>query len=524
MRLLRIAAVGVFASGLLWPLAIVAWNGYTLTGWYEESIGYRYFYNLRQLYEPSTYLFLPQGQFTDLIQKFIHVLLIAVGHPIDSLTPRIDYFAYLSIAAFQLASVSAFVWLVVALRDPLAILLSTCFCLIPPYMLSAGYVLLQPDYPAIELAFAIAAAGFFARIDESFEWNRRSSVAMGLFLGVAAATKITLVLFPAVVIAYAVAVSRSDIARPRAALAIATGIALWIFIVGLNLLGHVSHIWAYAGELTRFICARGGSGIGATSHAPWPAWIFARFVDVGAPASFIYVAPVIALLGLIGAAGRSLALVGIMMIGSIMSSIYLSQRDYDVTLIEACLFLFLLLWAYTSKIWWPEIADYVTTNRFRATGFIVSAALLFFLIHSTSGIASLLDRLECNTDHQRQLAAITSQARGKTLWIVPYNNYRPLSVESSIMKGGSGPSGRWLDPDSTLMRRIFPDIEFRFYEPDLGTVNIDHFQRAFFAYTGEIKDTLDILQTQHKLRLASWSCRMAVRFEGRSVAICSPPE
>jgi hypothetical protein len=524
MRLYRVAAVSLFASGLLWPLAVVAWNGLTLTGWYEESVGYRYFYNLRQLYEPATYLFLPQGQSTDLIQKIVHLLLIAAGLPVDNVNPRIDYFAYLSIVAFQLANTAAFAWLIVALRDSFAIFLSAFFWLIPSYMLSAGYLLLQPDYPAIELAFAIAAAGFFARIEEPFEWSQRMSIAMGAFLGVAMATKITLALFPAVVIAYASALSRPDTIRPRVALVIATSITAWILIVGSNLLGHVPHIRAYLKELVKFIESRSGSGIGTTGGTQWPAWVFERFLEVGAPTRFIYVAPVFALLGLIGATRKTLTLAGIMLIGAIASSVYLSQRDYDVTLIEACLYLFLLLWVYTSKIWWPAVTKRTSTYNLRATSLAVCAGLFLFLVQSSSGIASLLGRLERNTDHQRQLAAIISSSPGKHLWIVPDNNYRPLSVESSIMKGGSGPSGQWLNPDSALMRRLFPNIVFRFYEQDLSSTNIEEFQHAFFAYIGDIKDTLAILQERHRLRLAGWSCREAVRFEGRSVAICSRSE
>lgn len=524
MRLDRVAAVGLFASGLLWPLAVVAWNSLTLTGWYEESIGYRYFYNLRQLYEPATYLFLPQGQFTDLIQKIVHLLLIAAGLPIDNVSPRIDYFAYLSIAAFQLANAATFAWLIVALRDPFAIFLSAFFWLIPSYMLSAGYLLLQPDYPAIELAFAIAAAGFFARIDEPFEWSQRMSIAMGAFLGAAMATKITLALFPAVVVAYAILRSQLDTLRPRAVLVIATSIAVWILIVGSNLLGYVPHIPVYLKELATFIESRGSSGIGTAGDTQWPAWIFERFLEVGAPARFIYVAPIIALLGLIGATRKTLTLVGIMLIGAIASSIYLSQRDYDVTLIEACLYLFLLLWVYTSKIWWPAVTERISTHSLRATSLVVCAGLVLFLVQFSSGIASLLGRLERNTDDQRQLAAIISSSPGKHLWIVPDNNYRPLSVESSIMKGGSGPSGQWLNPDSALMRRLFPDIVFRFHEQDLSSTSIENFQHAFFAYIGDIKDTLAILQERYRLRLAGWSCREAVRFEGHSVAICSPSQ
>ncbi len=108
----RVFSILLFAGLLLWPLAWIVLHGATLTGVNEESTGYRYFYTLRQLYDPPVFLFLAQGQLTNLIQKAIQVALTLLGFPATELLPRIDYFCYASVAAFHLMNVAAFAWLI----------------------------------------------------------------------------------------------------------------------------------------------------------------------------------------------------------------------------------------------------------------------------------------------------------------------------------------------------------------------------------------------------------------------------
>src|SRR5260370_39569546 len=103
----RVFSILLFAGLLLWPLAWIVLHGATLTGVNEESVGYRYFYSLRQLYDPPAFLFLPQGQLTNLIQKAIQIALTLLGFPPTQLRPRIDYFCYASVAAFHLMNIAA---------------------------------------------------------------------------------------------------------------------------------------------------------------------------------------------------------------------------------------------------------------------------------------------------------------------------------------------------------------------------------------------------------------------------------
>jgi hypothetical protein len=138
----RHGAIALFAIGMLSPVCWIALNWVSLTAFYEESIGYRYFYTLRQLHEPA-YLFLPQGQSVNLIFKSVHVLLDILGFASTQVRPRIDYFSIISISTFQLLNVAAFAFLL--LQSPrksvlgCAILASARLCARPLHRLHPAH-------------------------------------------------------------------------------------------------------------------------------------------------------------------------------------------------------------------------------------------------------------------------------------------------------------------------------------------------------------------------------------------------
>jgi hypothetical protein len=94
---------------------------------------------------------------------------------------------------------------------------------------------LQPDYPAIELAFAIFAAGYVARINAPFNWTTNHAFLMGVFLGIAASTKVTLVVFPLTVIGWALVASPGISGVLYVGLAAISGAAFWTAIMTIAL-------------------------------------------------------------------------------------------------------------------------------------------------------------------------------------------------------------------------------------------------------------------------------------------------
>ena len=157
----------MLAVGLLFPLGWVILKGWTLTGLYEESVGYRYFYSLRMLYDVNAFVFLPQAQLVGIVNQVIQGLLTALGYPPDVLFPRIDLFSYITVAVPHLVAVAAFAWVVRPLRTFSGKLCAALFWLLPYYVPSVyypgGYVNLQPDYHAWIIPIGLVAAGGFAR-------------------------------------------------------------------------------------------------------------------------------------------------------------------------------------------------------------------------------------------------------------------------------------------------------------------------------------------------------------------------
>jgi hypothetical protein len=99
-------AAAVFGIGLLWPLAVVVLNCWTVTVLDSESAGYRYFHTLRQLYErESSYTFTPRGQLTTVALQQIQRVLTWTGYRADSLSPRINTFCSATIAIPHLVRV-----------------------------------------------------------------------------------------------------------------------------------------------------------------------------------------------------------------------------------------------------------------------------------------------------------------------------------------------------------------------------------------------------------------------------------
>ena len=521
-RAVSIIAVALFGLLLAWPLAVVIANHWTLTGYYEEGIGYRYFYNLRQLYDPSTYLFLPQGQFTDLLQKGIHLALTAIGYPPEQLRPRIDLFAFASLAVFHSMTVAAFFWLIKSSRTATAAIINVFYWVIPSYVLASGLTLLQPDYPAIELAFAIFAAGYVARINAPFNWTTNHAFLMGVFLGIAASTKVTLVVFPLTVIGWALVASPGISGVLYVRLAAISGAAFWTAIMTIALSGRRSFMRQYFGELAWFLYARGGTP--TPSETPnWPIWMLDRFLAEPSVIKFIYITPIFAILGLMGATRSTLKLTIILFIGAIASNLVLALRDYGITQIEAGLYLFLVIWVCTAKIWWPAVGARVPHRATQIVTVAFGVALLIVTFTLIENPGSILAGIGRNTEEQRDLRQVQADYPGRHLWLVPNNFYRPNSVDSAIMKGGSNSYGQWLIPPSPLMRRAFPNVDFAFHEVDLSNKKIENYNAVFFVYLQDLNSMIALLRDTHHMNFADWTCRHAMRLANTGVAVCVPP-
>ena len=327
----------VYGALLLFPIITLSLHHSTLTGMYEELIGYRYFYNLRTLYETS-YLFLPQGDLVNLIFKGIHLVLSAVGYPADHLFPRIDLFSYLSVAFLQCLNLLCFWWAAAAIPSPSSRLLAALFLGGLNYVpgTSAIYAIIQPDYIALFAAFSLLTMGSILRTREVFDWAPRKVAGFALFVGVALSVKFTLFILPAIALLQAILMSRRiHIGFISAGLAVCIGVVIWFGIILLDANGHPSFVRQHFRDLFAFMQVNPGI---AQSGLHWSDWLFSHISHASLILSLIYSGPIIAGLALPVARRRwEFAASVSFFLGTATYGFFLFKRDYPITVLE-CMF------------------------------------------------------------------------------------------------------------------------------------------------------------------------------------------
>jgi hypothetical protein len=515
-----VPAIFVFAGALLWPIVWVAWHGWTLTGMYEESVGYRYFYTLRALYDPPTLLFLPQGQTTDLIQQLIQIGLTLAGFHPTEIQPRIDYFCYASVLVFHGLNVAAFAWLAGRIRTIGASILSALFWALPFYAvgLSTPYTLLQPDYYAQEASFALLAAGIIVRISQRPGFTRVRAIGLGLFFGAAVGTKITFGLFPAICLGYAVLKSQ---ARMTAVLlpgliCAATAVVLWVLIMLADAGFSVDFAWQNVRQLLAFVRYRGGGVL--LPDESWPSWLAGRVWHSNLYPAAIYFTPVFALAALAGSRTRSQLAIAIPLFAAALAeSAVLYQRDYAATLIEAG-FLFQLIVYLSAWLIWSERLPFLALPIVKYPTSLL--AVVAICLWAPSTIVPIAASAGQNSHEQAVLARIREQVPGRQLWIVPDNAIRPLTIDTAIMKGGW--NFGWLNPDSPILRSMFPNVDYRFMLRPMFPLDLTQYEAVLFPYAGELDDAVSMLSREYSIPLVQWRCRHVTDVSSQPIAMCRP--
>jgi hypothetical protein len=517
-KIARIVAVAFFGLALLWPICWAAVHGYTLTGSFEESVGYRYFYSLRKMYDPPTLLFTPQGQSINLIQAMIQVALTWSGFPVTQLQPRIDYFCYISVFVFHVLNLGAFAWMIQRIEGVSAIAVSTLFWLVPFYEVhtSGMYTLLQPDYVTTVSAFALVAAGSILRTARSARFGTRQIAFFGIFIATAAATKITFVLFPAIAFAFAI-LQLPDRKRAIAITGATVGIAAvcGFVIVFADSSWHLSFLRANARGFSSFVVA--GSGNLAKQAGSWPRWFSHRVMEAPLYLALIYSTPFFALLALLcSRTKRQLTLAASILAGSAAQSFFLYKRDYPPSLIEAAFMLHLVVFLSVFLIVAPNVRGRLPGRARSVIGPLAATGLLVLLLSWVEpGIFSILMATKQNTADQAVLSAAESEFAGRRLWLVPDNDYRPLSIDSAIMKGGWGQ--HWLDPDSPTLRAMVPNVDYAFYY--VPSLRLDEYNAIFFVSSGDINSDVARLSAAYSISFAGWSCRDLAMLSRATVSV-----
>jgi hypothetical protein len=521
----RIAAIALFAAAMLWPIAWVCLKGVSLSATYEESVGYRYFYTLRMLVEPNTFLFLPQGQSTDLVQKLIHLLLSSFGYPKEQIYPRVDYFSIASIFLFQTINIVAFASLILKFRGIGNSIHHALFWLVPSFIpdSSAWYAILMPDYIAVEPAISIYACALILDLYREPRWSRGKVVRLGLFSGVVAATKVTLAIFPAVVVL--LSVLGPDSLRTKArylALVVAVSAATLAVILFLDSGMRVNNVILYIKQMQSFILAGGGM---QAAPAPWPIWILDNIPAKPLFSALTYAAPILSIIALFALpSGPKRRIACCLAVGSLLYSYVLYRRDYFVTLIEAGFFFWACCWCFwqvardQSRVGAPAASESAAPSL--ALMLCMTALVLhWFSTYSGSHLAYLAEASQA----EQQLALVEEEIVGGRLWLVPDNDSRPVSFDASLMKGGSGSTGIWLNPDSAFIRQIARNVDYRFERNDQRPVSTEDYGAILFMSPNSISERVAVLSKRYNIDLGRWNCTGVTEMETGTATICTPP-
>jgi hypothetical protein len=494
---------------------MIALDHSSLTGLYEESIGYRYFYNLRTLYETS-YLFLPQGDLVNLIFKGIHFVLSVEGYPADQLFPRIDLFSYLSVAFLQCLNLLCFWWAAATIASLSSRLLVALFWGGLNYVpeTSAIYTIIQPDYHVLFAAFSLVTMGSILRTQAVTDWTLRKVAGFALFVGAALSVKLTLSILPAIALLHTIVMSRRMyIGFASAGLAVLIGVVIWFAVILLDTNGYPSFVLQHFRDLIAFMQSSPGV---TQSGLYWTYWWFSRISNSSLTLSIIYSAPIITGLSLLVARWRwEFAASVSFFLGAAAYGVFLFERDYPTTVLE-CMF--------------PLAALLVVVSQFSAVSFFAAfkwpliPVLLWIVAWSyPRGVGSIIWSAGANTTEQMKLREVESQLTGKSLWLVESNNDRPLSVDSAIMKGGLGRSNHWLDPPSKIMSAMFPNRDFRFYVDQNWPARLDDYGAVMFVYHGDLAQDVTRLGLAYAIPLSAWRCRPAALVSSALIGVCEAP-
>jgi hypothetical protein len=432
----RPVALVFLAVLILAPLVLVATRGATLSGLYEESVGFRYFYSLRTVLGENSVLFLPQGQIQDLLSQAIQIALNFAGYQLYDTEGRIDAFSYSLVACAMLLALFAF-WFGNAEQGegPTACLLAATLWgstfYLPGY--NTVYSLLQPDYLPFILAIGIGANALIARLVPGgtiSPW--RDAVVFGLFLGLCLATKLTLAVFAAT------AMGAYIIERPhRRGLLIVTGagligIGIWLAAIKLDYRGSGTKLTNYYAYLGNFVQSSGNVPAQSMHIVKWAC----SKLSLG---SYLHGALVI-LPGLVAMVFCSCrrsrrSVLASVFVGVLAYCYLLYKRDYPGSNMEVAVFL-----CFAVLCLWRELSRQFSEGMGRWVMACSSITIIVFALSMDIAVArftvlSIVESAVANTAAQSRLREALSTLPKPILWLMPTNLERPLSVHSAIMKG-----------------------------------------------------------------------------------------
>lgn len=445
------------ATALLLPVAY-AWSiDLSLVPIGEERAGYRYFYSLRVVYAEGERPWIPQGQAASLVHMVLQVLLTMIGYPPTQVRPRMDAFVYLAAALPLVAAVAAYVWAV----RPLGLLgratvAAGQVAAAYDWRASSGYALILPDYLTWAMPYGLIALGWLLRVGRSAARPAAgNAVALGLFGGICVATKPTYLVFP-LCVAILYATRAGGLTHLVSWSLAAGGVAATVFLSIL----FTYYLWDAAAIQHHFVISRQFLDVATANN---PRTFLQWLVDVPPrwPPDFLVLAvllPPFLAFSVLALPRRGVSL-GLLAATS-FAVVVAYNRSYWVTLVEIGQLAFVAWAAWGALVVGPVVG----ASRPAAARMLTSATFGVGVAAAAFGIWSfwtvIMPVARAGQAAERAFAPFLHESQGVTLFLIPTNEYRPGTIDSSIQKGGfvlyAGSAG-W---QSQYLRAMFPDRDY----------------------------------------------------------------
>ncbi|MCC7370135.1 MAG: hypothetical protein IT306_17045 [Chloroflexi bacterium] len=492
-----LADLGVFVvtgSVLLTPITALWLLGLSQVGMTEESTGYRYFHSLRLLFTADERPWLPQGQVMTVLHMGVQLLVVALGHPVTEITPRMEIWAYLAAGICGLATALAAAWALRPIRSLAGrlLILVPLLCAIFDGSFAFGYSVILPDYYPWIYALALVVLGLTLRLARRPEPGGLGwAILVGVLAGAALGLKVTLAIFIGPPLLLLLARARGWPERIMAVTVVA-------FLAPVLM---VAWIWAGnagdAASIPRFFeMLRGFAGANESGErTTFLAWYLGR---LGGPqavwtSQWLAVAPVVLAVSALLLRPRSIALVCLP--GCAASLLFLWRRDGPTSFIEVFSYAWTVLALWAVCVGAPACRNRWLALRLPdprrlagahgpalASAIVGGGALAMVVLWVFTGMQVTLESFRRSTAVQQALDDFERAHPGRTAILTVSNSQRPLTRDSAIFKGGTdiGVSSVW--GASLFVASLVPDrAYFLGGTPIQLPVDLDPFEKVLYT-------------------------------------------
>lgn len=423
LHLTDVIIAAVICVGVYWMPLFFYFSGISISGHFEESVGYRYFYSLRLAFGHEN-VWLPQGQLVTLYHAVVQYLLTLFGLPNNQLFPRVDIFSMWAVFLPALLTGGAFFRLSQGFNEKIWPFLIGMVLVISlqSSSLPTGWAMM-PDYHVWAIPLAVFSSSLLLHHNNpTSQQTARWYFGMGILIGMAAGIKFTFALYPLTVIA---AYSLNHLKRIETLKLLALAGLTALLLTGVI-------FWACTGFAGRSVFVdylfKSYTFMKTQSNTIAAGQLF--HLDTALP--FI-----LSGLGLcVGIKLKNWTLKSVGLMGLIYS-VFVLMRFYSHSLIEYYVFTLLLLTplcqvsaAWFNKSWKKEWLFYLISFPVAVSALILAGRYIWEMQRDLPPSYRVLN--QGAMEFHRAL-----QARSAPIWILTSDNsYRPNSIESALCKGG----------------------------------------------------------------------------------------